>query len=153
MRPAKAFRITWEGRETRSSRALAKLLLDPDPSYKPTSRLRPKPSNTYTAFVGWKVSSPNGALDNRNTSDIPYRGGSSGGISRRTHRLEHSDSGARPRAANDSLKMWEAVGFILGFASTNLKRHQSLPTCGPAVESIEISRGELKQSDGRNPGQ
>src|ERR1700731_4479167 len=36
---AKAFLVTWAGRETRGSRTLAKLLLDPDPNYKPTSRL------------------------------------------------------------------------------------------------------------------
>src|SRR5216683_2018938 len=36
---AKAFRITWGGREARGSRTLAKLLLDPDPNFKPTSRL------------------------------------------------------------------------------------------------------------------
>jgi hypothetical protein len=35
----KAFRVTWAGRETRGDRTLAKLLLEPNPDYKPVSRL------------------------------------------------------------------------------------------------------------------
>src|SRR6267154_1622607 len=36
---AKAFRVTWAGRETRGSRTLAKLLLDPDPNFNQAARL------------------------------------------------------------------------------------------------------------------
>jgi hypothetical protein len=35
----KAFRVTWAGRETRGDRTYAKFFLEPDPGYKPVSRL------------------------------------------------------------------------------------------------------------------
>src|ERR1700732_1633282 len=71
---AKAFRITWAGRETRGSRTLAKLLLDPDPNYKPTSRLSATFEHLHAVLWVDESQAQMVRTEVEITSDIPFGG-------------------------------------------------------------------------------
>src|SRR5258708_38397436 len=72
---AKAFRVTWAGRETRGSRPLAKLLLDPDPDFKPASRLEAAFEHVHAVLWVDEAQSQAARLELEITSDISFGGG------------------------------------------------------------------------------
>src|ERR1700730_811323 len=72
---AKAFLVTWGAREIRGSRTLAKLLLDPDPNYKPTSRLSAAFEHVHAVLLVDESQAQMARLELEITSDIPFAGG------------------------------------------------------------------------------
>jgi hypothetical protein len=150
----KAFRVTWAGRETRGSLTCAKLLLDPDPNYKPTSYL----AATFEHMHGilWVDESQGqvARIEADITSDITFVGGI---VAKVYHggRIVMEQSEMDPGVWLPTLYTYDVDGrkFLLGFGlheRTDVTHYRHL---GPPRESIEIIRSELNNLEAENPAQ
>jgi hypothetical protein len=141
----KAFRITWEGREARGTRMLAKLLFDPDPDYKPTSRFTGFFEHVHAILWVDESQAQIVRLEGNITSDITIGGGIIAKVYR-GGRFVMEQSEAAPGVWLPTLYTYDVDGrkFLFGFAlheRTDLTHYRHL---GPPAQSIEIIRNELK---------
>jgi len=141
---AKAFRITWGGRETRGSRTLAKLLLDPDPNFKPTSRLAATFEHVHAALWVDESQAQTERLEADITSDIAFGGGIVAKVYHGGH-FVMEQSEVDPGVWLPTLYIYDVDGrkFLLGFGvheRTDVSHYRHL---GPPSQSIEIIRSEL----------
>jgi hypothetical protein len=147
----KAFRIKWAGRETRpdvgapnGTRTLAKFLLDPDPTYVPTSRFAAAFGHAHATLWVDESQGQFARLEGDITSDITFVGGIAGKIYRGGHFvLEQSE--AAPGIWLPTLYTYDVDGrkFLFGFGvheRTEITRYRRI---GPPSQSFEIIRGEL----------
>jgi hypothetical protein len=148
----KAFRITWAGRETRGSRTLAKLLLDPDPGYKPTSRLTGVFEHVHAVMWVDESQAQIARLEAEIASDITFGGGIIGKVYRGGH-FVMEQSEVAPGAWLPTLYTYDVDGrkFLFGFGlheRTEVTRYRHL---GPPEQSIKIIRNELTHLSAEAP--
>ena len=141
---AKAFRITWAGRETRGSRTFAKFLLDPDPDYKPTSRLTGIFEHVHAVLWVDESQAQIARLEGDIASDITVGGGIIGKVYHGGH-FVMEQSEVAPGVWLPTLYTYDVDGrkFLFGFGlheRTEVTRYRHV---GPPAQSIEIIRDEL----------
>ncbi len=156
----KAFRMTWAGRETRpdstgahSSRTLAKFLLEPDPNYKPTTRLAVTFEHVRATLWVDEGQAQFARLEGDIASDITFGGGIAGKINHGGHfMMEQSE--VEPGVWLPTVYTYDVDGrkFLFGFnvhERTEITRYRRV---GPPAQSIEIVRNELKNMTTGAPG-
>jgi hypothetical protein len=149
---AKAFRITWAGRETRGSRTLAKLLLDPDPNYKPTSRLSATFEHLHAVLWVDESQAQMVRTEVEITSDIPFGGGIVGKVYRGGHIvMEHSEVAPGVWLPVHSTYDVDGRRFLLGFGIHERTDVSHYHHVGPPSRSIEIIRSELNDLTAETP--
>ena len=141
---AKAFRITWAGRETRGSQTLAKLLLDPDPNYKPTSRLTAAFEHLKAAIWVDEAQARIVRVEGDITSDISFLGGIAGKVYHGGH-FVMEQSEVAPGVWLPTLYTHDVDGrkFLSNFSiheRTDVTHYRHV---GPPSQSIEVIRSEL----------
>jgi hypothetical protein len=141
---SKAFRVTWAGRETRGSRTLAKLLLEPDPNYKANSHLAT--TFEHIRAVLWVDESQGqmARLEGDIASDIIFVGGIAGKVYRGGH-FVMEQSEVAPGVWLPTLYNYDVDGrkFLFGFGvheRTEVTRYRRV---GPPSREIEVIRAEL----------
>jgi len=149
---AKAFRITWAGRETRGSRTLAKVLLDSDPDYKPTSRLTGIFEHVHVVLWVDESQAQVARLEADITSDITFGGGIIGKVYHGGH-FVMEQSEVAPGVWLPTLYTYDVDGrkFLFGFGlheRTEVTRYRHV---GPPAQSIEIIRDELNTLSAEAP--
>src|SRR5882672_730914 len=149
---AKAFRITWGGREARGSRTLAKLLLDPDPNFKPTSRLAATFEHVHAVLWVDESHAQTERLEADITSDIAFGGGIVAKVYHGGH-FVMEQSEVDPGVWLPTLYIYDVDGrkFLLGFGvheRTDVSHYRHL---GPPSQSIEIIRSELNNLTAETP--
>jgi len=147
----KAFLLKWAGRETRpdsaqphGSRTLAKILLDPDPDYKPTSRFAAAFQHVHATTWLDEGQAQFARVEGDIISDISFGGGIAGKIYRGGH-FVMEQSEVAPDVWLPTLFTYDVDGrkFLFGFGiheRTEISRYRRL---GPPSQSIEIIRAEL----------
>lgn len=142
----KAFRITWAGRETRGGRTLAKLIFEPDPNYKPTTRF----TNTFehVRAVLWVDESQAQMvrLEGDIASDITFGGGIIGKVYHGGH-FVMEQSEVSPGIWLPTLRTYDVDGrkFLFGFGIHERIEVTRYRHVGPPAQSIEIVRNELNE--------
>jgi hypothetical protein len=143
---AKAFNVRWAGRETAGSRTLVKLLLDPDPNYKPTSRLTAIFEHVHAVLWVDESQAEIARLEGDITSDITVGGGIVGKVYH-GGRFVMEQAEVAPGIWLPTLYIYDVDGrkFLFGFGvhertDFTRYRHVGLPT-----ESVEIVRNELNK--------
>ena len=147
----RAFRLQWAGRESRpdptapgGTRVLAKILLDPDPGYKPISMF----ASTFTHVRGalWvdESAAQFARLDIDISSDINFVAGIAGKVNHGGH-LTMEQSEVAPGIWFPTLLAYDVDGrkFFSPFTiheRTELSRYRRI---GPPSQSIELFRAEL----------
>jgi hypothetical protein len=147
----KAFLLKWAGRETlpdssepHGSRTLAKIILDPDPNYKPTSRFAAAFQHVHATVWLDEGQAQFARVEGDITSDISFAGGIAGKIYRGGH-LAMEQSEVAPGVWLPTLFTHDVDGrkFLFGFGiheRTEITRYRRV---GPPPQSIEIIRAEL----------
>ena len=151
---AKAFRITWAGRETRGSRTLVKLLLDPDPNYRPTSHLAATFQHVHAVLWEDESQAQMVRLEAQITSDITFGGGIVGKVYNGGHFvMEHSE--VAPGVWLPTLYTYDVDGrrFLLGFGIHERTEVTHYRHVGPPSQSIELFRSELNNLTAETPRQ
>ncbi|MBZ5642825.1 MAG: hypothetical protein LAO19_08715 [Acidobacteriia bacterium] len=154
-----AFHMKWAGRETlpdpaapHGSRTLAKILLDPDPSYIPTSRFATAFGHAHATLWVDESEAQFVRLEGDITSDISFGAGIAGKVYRGGHfLLEQSEVG--PGVWLPTLYTYDVDGrkFLFGFdvhERTEVSRYRHV---GPPSQSIEIIRAELNNTSAESP--
>jgi hypothetical protein len=156
---AKAFRITWAGRETRpdpvgarGSQTLAKLLLEPDPDYKPTTRLAAVFEHVRAVLWVDESQAQMARLEADIASDITFGGGIVAKVYRGGH-FVMEQSEVAPGVWLPTLYTYDVDGrkFLFGFGvheRTDVTRYRRV---GPPAQSIEIIRNELNSLTAETP--
>ena len=148
----KAFRITWAGRETRGSLTLAKFLLEPDPNFKPTSRLAVSFEHVHAVLWVDEAQAQFARLEGNITSDITFGGGIVGKVYEGGHfMMEQSE--VAPGVWLPTVYTYDLDGrrFMFGFGvheRTEVTRYRHV---GPPAQSIEIIRNELNKLTAETP--
>ena len=149
---AKAFRITWAGRETRGSRVLAKLLLDPDPNFKPTSRFAAIFQHVHATLWVDESQAQMARVEGEITSDINFGGGVAGKVYHGGHFvMEHSEVAPGIWLPTHYTYSVDGRKFLFGFGvheRTDVTHYRHL---GPPSQSIEIIRSELNNLTAETP--
>jgi hypothetical protein len=156
---SKAFRITWAGRETRAdstgehhSRTLAKFLLDPDPNYKPSTRIAVIFEHVHAQLWIDDDQAQFARLEGDIASDVTFGGGIIGKLNRGGHfMMEQSE--AAPGVWLPTVYANDVDGrkFVLGFGIHERTEVTHYRRVGPPAQSIEIIRGELNNLKAGNP--
>jgi hypothetical protein len=149
---AKAFRITWAGRETRGSRTLVKFLLEPDPNYKPTTRLATTFEHVHAALWVDESQAQFARLDGDIASDITFGGGIVGKIYHGGHFVVEQSEVA-PGVWLPTLYSYDMDGrkFLFGFGVHERTEISHYRRVGPPAQAIEIIRGELNNLSAETP--
>jgi hypothetical protein len=157
----KAFRITWAGWETHSDpaggrepRTLAKFTLEPDPNYKPTSRVAVTFEHVRAMVWIDESAAQFARLEGDITSDITFGGGIAGKIYHGGHFIMEQ-SEIVPGLWLPTLYTYDVDGrkFLFGFGlhertEVSRYRHVGLPQ-----QSIELIRNELNNLAAATPTQ
>ena len=141
---AESFHITWAGRETLGSRTLVKLLLDPDPNYKPTSRFAATFEHVHAALWVDEGQAQFARIEADIATDITFGGGIVGKVYRGGHVvLEQSE--VAPGVWLPTLYTYDVDGrkFMFGFGVHERTEATHYRHVGPPAQSIEIIRNEL----------
>jgi hypothetical protein len=149
---AKAFRVTWAGRETRGARTLAKLLLDPDPNFKPASRLEAAFEHVHAVLWVDEPQSQTARLEIEITSDISFGGGIVAKVYHGGH-FVMEQSEVAPGVWLPTLYNYDVDGrkFVVGFNLHEKTEVSHYRHVGPPSQSIEIIRGELNNLTAETP--
>jgi hypothetical protein len=149
---AKAFRVTWAGRETRGARTLAKLLLDPDPNFKPASRLEAAFEHVHAVLWVDEPQSQTARLEIEITSDISFGGGIVAKVYHGGH-FVMEQSEAAPGVWLPTLYTYDVDGrkFVVGFNLHEKTEVGHYRHVGPPSQSIEIIRSELNNLTAETP--
>jgi len=141
---AKAFRVTWAGRETRGSQTLAKLLLDPDPSFKPTSHLAAAFQHVRAALWVDESAAQAARVEIDIISDISFGGGIVAKVYHGGH-FVMEQSEVAPGVWLPTLYTYDVDGrkFVVGFNVHEKTEVTHYRHVGPPAQSIEIIRSEL----------
>jgi hypothetical protein len=149
---AKAFRITWAGRETRGSRTLAKLLLDPDPNFRPASRLAAAFEHVHAVLWVDESQAQAARLEIEIMSDITFGGGIVAKLYHGGHFLMEQ-SEVSPGIWLPTIYTYDVDGrkFVVGFnihEKTEITHYRHV---GPPSQSIDIIRNELNDLTAGTP--
>jgi hypothetical protein len=141
---SKAFRVSWAGRETRGSRTLVKLLLDPDPNYK--SSLRFATTFEHIRAVLWVDESEAQMvrIEGDIASDIVFVGGIAGKVYRGGH-FVMEQSEVAPGVWLPTLYTYDVDGrkFLFGFSIHERTEASRYRRVGPPAQEIEMIHAEL----------
>jgi hypothetical protein len=149
---AKAFRITWAGRETRGSRTLAKLLLDPDPNFRPASRLAAAFEHVHAVLWVDESQAQAARLEIEITSDITFGGGIVAKLYHGGHFLMEQ-SEVSPGIWLPTIYTYDVDGrkFVVGFNVHEKTEVTHYRHVGPPSQSIDIIRSELNDLTAGTP--
>jgi len=149
---AKAFRVTWAGSETRGSRTLGKLLLDPDPNFKPASRLEAAFEHVHAVLWVDEAQSQAARLEIEITSDISFGGGIVAKVYHGGH-FVMEQSEVAPGVWLPTLYTYDVDGrkFVVGFNLHEKTEVSHYRHVGPPSQSIEIIRSELNNLTAESP--
>jgi hypothetical protein len=151
---AKAFRITWAGREPRGPQTLVKLILDPDPNYRPTSRLAASFQHVHAILWLDESQAQMVRLEAHIVSDITFGGGIVGKVyNGGRFVIEHSE--VAPGVWLPMQYTYDVDGrrFLLGFGMHERTEVTHYRHVGPPSQSIELIRGELNNLTAETPAQ
>ena len=151
---AKAFRITWAGRETRGSQTLVKLILEPDPNYKPTSHLAVTFEHIHAVLWVDEAQAQMVRLVGDITSDITFGGGIVGKVYHGGH-FVMEQSEVAPGVWFPALYTYDLDGrkFLFGFGVHERTEVTHYRHVGPPSQSIELIRSELNNLTAETPAQ
>jgi hypothetical protein len=144
----KAFRVTWAGRETRTDstgvRTLMKLLLEPDPNYKPINRFAASFQHVHATLWVDEAQAQFARLEADIATDITFGGGVAGKVYHGGHVVMEQEEVA-PGIWLPALYTYDLDGrkFLFAFAiheRTEVTRYRRV---GPPPQAIEILRNEL----------
>ena len=162
---ANAFRVTWAGRETRTDwagarppRTLVKLLLDPDPNFKPVTRFAASFQHAHATLWVDEAQSQFARLEGDITSDIVFVGGVAGKVYHGGHFVvEHEE--VAPGIWLPTLYIYNVDGrkFLFAFGiheRTEVARYRRIGPPSQAIETIrnEWNRLSAASSSGNTPG-
>jgi hypothetical protein len=145
-----AFHVTWAGRETRDDsagpRTLMKLLLDPNPDYKPINRFAASFQHIHAALWVDETQAQFARLEADIATDITFVGGVAAKVYHGGHVLMVQEEVA-PGIWLPTLYNYEVDGrkFLFAFGiheRTEVTRYRRL---GPPPQAIEILRNELNK--------
>lgn len=146
----KAFRVTWAGRETRAdsagARTLVKLILEPDPDYKPINRFAASFQHIHAMLWVDEVQAQFARLEADIATDITFGGGVAGKVYHGGHIVMVQEEVA-PGIWLPTLYDYEVDGrkFLFAFGvheHTEISRYRRV---GPPPQAIEIVRNELSK--------
>jgi hypothetical protein len=149
---SKAFRATWAGRETRGGRTLVKLLLEPDPNYRPGTRLAVIFPHVRATLWLDETQAQIARIEGDVFSDVNFAGGIVGKIYPGGHfAMEQAE--AAPGVWLPTLFTYDLDGrkFVFAFGiheRTEITRYRRI---GPASQAIEILRNELNNLSAASP--
>jgi len=155
----KAFRVTWAGRETRADtngehepRTLVKLLLDPDPGFKPINRFAASFQHVHATLWVDEAQAQFARLEADIATDITFGGGIAGKVYHGGRVLMVQEEVA-PGIWLPTLYDYEVDGRKLLFAfgvheRMEITRYRRV---GPPPEAVEILRNELNNLTAATP--
>ncbi|MGD0907395.1 MAG: hypothetical protein ABSA96_07425 [Candidatus Acidiferrales bacterium] len=156
---AKAFRFKWAGRETlpgsvggHGSHSYTKFLLEPDPAYKPPTRIAVTFQHIHAVLWMDESQAQFARLEGDITSDITFGGGIVGKVYHGGH-FSMEQSEVAPGVWLPTLYTYDVDGrkFMFGFGvheRTEVTRYRHL---GPPEQSIQIIRNELNNLTAETP--
>jgi hypothetical protein len=149
---AKAFRLTWAGRETRGARTFVKLVLDPDPNFKPTSHFAAAFEHVHAVLWVDESQEQAARLEAEITSDITFGGGIVGKVYHGGH-FVMEQSEVAPGVWLPTLYTYDVDGrkFVVGFGIHERTEVTHYRHIGPPSQSIEIIRTELNNLTAESP--
>jgi len=149
---AQAFHATWAGRETRGSQTLAKILLDPDPSFKPASHLSAAFEHVHAVLWVDESQSQTARVEIEITSDITFGGGIVAKVYHGGH-FVMEQSEVAPGTWLPTLYTYDVDGrkFVVGFNVHEETRVSHYHHVGPPSQSIEVLRNELNELTAESP--
>jgi hypothetical protein len=149
---AKAFRVTWAGRETRSGRTLAKLLLDPDPNFKPSVRFAVVFQHVRATMWVDETQSQIARIEGNLASDVYFGGGIAGKIDQ-GGRFAMEQEEAAPGVWLPTLLIYNVDGrkFLFAFGIHERSEFTRYRRIGPPSQAIEIIRNELNNPIAASP--
>jgi hypothetical protein len=141
---AKAFRVTWAGRETRDSRTLTKLLFTPDPNYKAPNRATSFFEHVRATLWVDESAAQLVRAEAEITSDISFGGGIVARVYHGGH-LSLEQSEVAPDIWLPSLNVYDVDGrkFLFGFGVHERTEITKYRRVGAPAEAIELLRSEL----------
>ena len=146
----KAFRLTWAGRETRNdpagTRTLVKLLLDPDPNYKPINRFAASFQHIHAALWVDEEHAQFARLEADIATDISFAGGIAGKVYHGGHIVMVQEE-VSPGVWLPTLYNYEVDGrkFIVAFGIHERTEISHYRHVGPPARVVEILRGDLNK--------
>ena len=146
----KAFRVTWAGRETRNDlagvRTLVKLLLDPDPNYKPINRFAASFQHIHAALWVDEEHAQFARLEADIATDISFGGGVAGKVYRGGNIVMVQEE-VSPGIWLPTLYNYEVEGrkFIVGFGIHERTEISHYRHVGPRAQVVEILRSDLNK--------
>ena len=152
----KAFRVTWAGRETRNDsaggRTLVKLLLEPDPDYKPINRFAASFQHIHATLWVDEAQAQFARLEADIATDITFGGGVAGKVYHGGHVAMVQEEVA-PGIWLPTLYDYEVDGrkFLFAFGiheRTEITRYRRV---GPPQQALEIVRNELNNLAAASP--
>jgi hypothetical protein len=152
----KAFRVTWAGRETRADsaggRTLVKLLLEPDPDYKPINRFAASFQHIHATLWVDETQAQFARLEADIATDITFGGGVAGKVYHGGHVTMVQEEFA-PGIWLPTLYDYEVDGrkFLFAFGiheRTEITRYRRV---GPPQQTLEIVRNELNNLAAASP--
>jgi hypothetical protein len=149
---AKAFRVTSAGRETRGSQTLLKLVLDPDPNFKPATRLAAAFEHVHAAIWIDESQAQAVRLEIDIINDISFGGGIVAKIYQGGH-FVMEQSEVAPGVWLPTLYTYDVDGrkFVVGFNIHEKTEVTHYRHVGPPSQSIEIIRSELNNLTAETP--
>ncbi len=151
---AKAFRFTWAGRETLGSRTLEKIILDPDPNYKSTSRATSMFEHIHAVVWMDPAEAQLVRIEANITSDIGFGGGIAGKVYRGSHFImEQSQVATGVWLPTQYIYEVDGRKFLFSFGfhvRTQISQYRRL---GPPAEAIQVLRNELSKLTAEAPPQ
>ena len=148
---AKAFRVTWAGRETRAGatgahtqRTLTKFFLDPNPEFKPVNRFATIFQHVHAAIWVDEAEGQFARLEANIESDITFGGGVAGKVYHGGHVVMEQEQ-VEPGVWLPTLFTYDVDGrkFLFSFnvhESTEITRYRRI---GPPQQALETVRNEL----------
>jgi hypothetical protein len=152
----KAFRVTWAGRETRADsaggRTLMKLLLEPDPNYKPINRFAASFQHIHATLWVDEAQAQFARLEADIATDITFGGGVAGKVYH-GGRVVMVQEEVAPGIWLPTLYDYEVDGrkFLFAFGiheRTEITRYRRV---GPPQQALEIVRNELNNLAAASP--
>ena len=148
----KAFHFTWAGQETRNGRTLAKFIMEPDPKYKPATRLSAMFEHIHCVVWIDESLAQMARIEADISSDITFGGGIIGKINHGGHFvLEQTE--VSPGIWLPTLYTYDMDGrkFLFNFTTHERTEVTEYRRVGPPSQSIEIIRDELNKLMARKP--
>jgi len=147
----KAFRVTWAGRETRTSsssshstRTYVKLLLDPDPAYQPINRFAASFQHVHAILWVDEAQAQFARLEGNVATDIPFAGGIAGKVYRGGHVMMEQEE-VTPGIWLPTVYTYDVEGrkFVFGFGIHEHTEVTGYRRVGLPAQAMEIVRNEL----------